>query len=309
MQIAMRKQPSSLRVDLACAIARRIIVRRQGKQRLDRSAAVTSWQAYGAWRYEGLRAQYHQFFDGSARDRDVLDFGCGDGTLCFVLLDAGAKSAHGIDMDERSLARFAERLANHSGGRKPTFGRSTVPSSIDLPDQSFDAIYCLDVLEHIMDYGPIINEWYRVLRPGGSIYIWWQTYWHPFGHHAYDWVPIPWAHVFLNEDEMTEVCARIVDWDGFHASIWDRNPDGTKKNRFRVSPSGGQGFLNKLTVEKFERCCNEAGLSLARRDFVPFQRQPAKALSRVLTRIPRVRDYFTACAIYELRRPRAAAAS
>src|SRR5262245_50329811 len=92
IQAVMHKEHFRLRVDLAYAIARRIIVRRQAGKRTDRSAAVTSWQAYGAWRYQGLREQYEQFFDGSAKDRDVLDFGCGDGALCFVVLDSGAKS-------------------------------------------------------------------------------------------------------------------------------------------------------------------------------------------------------------------------
>jgi len=306
MPTITQKQPFRLRVDVAYAIARRIIERRQAGGRADQGEAVASWEAYAAWRYNGLRARFRQFFDESANGKDVLDFGCGDGALCFVLLESGAKTAHGIDMDEMVLARFAERLASHDGERKPTFACSTVPSRIDCPDQSFDAIYCLDVLEHIMDYKPIIGEWYRVLRAGGSVYIWWQPYWHPFGHHAYNWIPIPWVHVVLSDAEMTEVCARIVDWDCFDAPICDRNSDGTKKNRFRM-PADGKGFLNRLTVHEFETCCAEVGFRLARREFIPFQQQPARTASRILTRIPRIRDYFMACAIYELQRPNGSA--
>jgi SAM-dependent methyltransferase len=236
-------------------------------------------------------------FEGTARAKDVLDFGCGDGALCYVLLDDGAKSAHGIDLDEKGLQRFAERLKIRQG---PTYGHATNPRKIELPDSSFDAIYCMDVMEHVMDYGPIIGEWHRVLRPGGSVYIWWQQHWHPYGHHAMDWIPIPWAHIFLNDKEINEVCARIVDWDGFDTPVWDRNPDGSRRNRFRDA-GAGSGFLNKLTTWQFERCAQDAGFTFARRHFQSFGGW-ARLPSRVLSRIPRVRDYFMACAVYELRR-------
>lgn len=35
------------------------------------------------------------------------------------------------------------------------------------PDQSFDAIYCSHVLEHVMDDRAAIAEFYRMLKPGG----------------------------------------------------------------------------------------------------------------------------------------------
>ena len=289
-----------LRVDFAFKLARYLVGRRQSKYGGPRSES-RDWHAYGDWRHKVLHAQLEETFGiHTAVGKDVLDFGCGDGALATTLIKAGAKSVHGVDVDKSGLGRFAERLKHHAG-RAPTFSISGY-SSIDLPNSSFDAIYCFDVLEHVMDYRAIIPEWHRVLRPNGSVYIWWQPYWHPFGHHAYDWVPIPWAHGFLTDDELTEVCARIVDWDGFAAPLWDRNEDGSIKNRFR-QPSAGSGFLNKLTVREFEAICTASGFHFARRKLTPFSmKQPARALSAVLSKIPATRDYFTSVALYELRR-------
>jgi SAM-dependent methyltransferase len=293
----------NIRTELTYRLARWLIARRQSRPHSDTEVA-SDWGAYGDWRALALRNQFDENFRGTALGKDALDFGCGDGALCSVLLGAGAKSAHGVDLDTKSLARFAERLTRMNGAKRPTFSRSESTSSIDEADRSFDAIYCLDVLEHISDYAPIIREWYRVLRPGGSVYIWWQPYWHPYGHHVYQWLPVPWAHAFLSSKEMTEVCARIVDWPEFKEPVFDRHPDGSRRNRFREPGADGDGFLNKLTVREFEGRCRGAGLTIKRRDFHPFTMpQPAKAISVALTKVPRVRDFFTACAIYELVKP------
>ena len=287
-----------IRVNIAYQVARYLVARRQAKHGGPRAEA-RDWSAYGEWRHTELRAQLADNFGlETAIGKDVLDFGCGDGALATTLMDAGAKSGHGIDVDQRGLDRFAERLRRYTG-KLPTYSLGEY-SSIPLPSSAFDAIYCFDVLEHVMDYRAIIPEWFRVLRPRGSVYIWWQPYWHPFGHHVSDWVPIPWVHRFLNDNEMTEVCARVVDWPGFDAPLWDRRPDGSIRNRFR-EPHGG--FLNKLTVREFESVCADAGFTLARRQFTPFSmRQPARAISAALSKVPLTRDYFTSVALYELRR-------
>jgi SAM-dependent methyltransferase len=289
-----------LRVNLAYKVARHLVAKRQAKNGGPRSEA-RGWNAYAEWRYAALKAQLSETFGHqTAVGKDVLDFGCGDGALAVTLLKIGAKSVHGIDVDERGLARFAERLKKHTGPA-PTYSKGEY-SRINLPSASYDAIYCFDVLEHVMDYKNIIPEWLRVLRPGGSVYIWWQPYWHPYGHHAYDWLPIPWAHRFLNDEEFREVCARIVDWPGFDAPLWDRRADGSIRNRFR-EPSNG-GFLNRLTIGEFEAVCKKAGFTFAQRSFTPFSMpQPAKAISSLLSKIPTTRDYFTSVALYELRNP------
>ena len=295
----MQVAHTSLRVDLTYRIARRLIAARQARQGANNAEAV-DWQTYYDWRYRSLKRQFNENFSIEAIiGKDILDFGCGDGSLSIVLMDAGAKSVHGVDLDERGLEKFRERLKRYAGTRQPTFSHSSSGKKIGLPDHSFDCIVCFDVMEHVMDYRDIIFEWHRVLRPGGKVYIWWQPYWHPFGHHAHDWVPIPWAHVFLNDDEFREVCARIVDWPDFQPSVWDRNPDGSRKNRFRVPDAGN--FLNKLTVREFERVCSDAGFEFARRQFHPFSMpQPLKAISALGTKLPGARDFFSACAIYDL---------
>ena len=288
-----------VKVRVAYAIARRLVARRQAVQGV--AVQTTSWDAYAEWREDSLRKQLLDCFrDHSPRGKVVLDFGCGDGALCVTLAALGAASVHGVDIRQDNLSKFAERLALYEGNPRPTFSLSRSPKKIDEPSEKFDGIYCFDTMEHVMDYAEIISEWHRILKPGGSVYIWWQPYWHPYGHHATPWLPIPWAHVVLDNTEIHEVCARIVDWEGFMPPIYDQNPDGSKKNRFRAQ-GVTDDYLNKLTVREFETICSKVGFCFAKREFRPFGLpQPAQAISKVMTAIPIARDYFTACAIYEL---------
>jgi len=296
----LRDAEREVRINLAYQISRRLVAKRQAKS-AGRGGKAQSWDAYGESRHEGLRTQLQSTFGlETAKGKVILDFGCGDGALATTLMDCGAAAVHGVDVSDDVLRRFAERLTRYAGETAPTFSRNSSATRIDLSDQSFDAIYCFDVLEHVMAYREIIGEWRRVLKPGGIVYISWQPYWHPFGHHAHDWVPIPWAHAFLDIRELNEVCARVVDWDGFSAPIWDRDDSGVKKNRFRAANTG-DGFLNKLTVHEFERIVEEVGFLVRHRKFQPFSGPtPVRAISLLMTHIPKARDFFTAFALYEL---------
>ena len=43
--------------------------------------------------------------------------------------------------------------------------------NISFPDETFDAIYCISVLEHTEDYDKILNEFHRILKPSGIMVI------------------------------------------------------------------------------------------------------------------------------------------
>jgi SAM-dependent methyltransferase len=43
--------------------------------------------------------------------------------------------------------------------------------NIDLPDESFDAVLTAHVLEHVPDYRKALGEVFRILRPGGRVFL------------------------------------------------------------------------------------------------------------------------------------------
>jgi 2-polyprenyl-6-hydroxyphenyl methylase/3-demethylubiquinone-9 3-methyltransferase len=94
---------------------------------------------------------------------DVLDVGCAGGFLTEELSRKGAKVS-GIDPADRAIA--AAQAHAESEGLNIDY-RVGTGESLPWPDRSFDAVTCVDVLEHVSSVDKVISEVVRVLRPGG----------------------------------------------------------------------------------------------------------------------------------------------
>lgn len=92
----------------------------------------------------------------------VLDFGCGSGYFVGELQNYGY-DAFGVDFEKEAI-----EYGLSSGVKNLTIGNG---DKIEHIDANFDAILALDVLEHIKDEKPVVQELIRVLRPGGAIII------------------------------------------------------------------------------------------------------------------------------------------
>ena len=94
-----------------------------------------------------------------------LDFGCAEGGYTSALLDNGAKSVVGVDVEQdRINAAMALQIPNASF---LAFGGSR----LDFPDGSFDGALVNEVLEHVADEQESLREILSVLKPGGSVLI------------------------------------------------------------------------------------------------------------------------------------------
>ncbi len=96
----------------------------------------------------------------------VLDFGYGSGLL-FPSLNEIAEELHGIDIlsDTEKLAPILEKLEIKADLRKNDILKE------NYPDDYFDLITAFSVFEHITEFEPILEEMYRILKPGGQLLI------------------------------------------------------------------------------------------------------------------------------------------
>lgn len=93
----------------------------------------------------------------------VLDVGCGGGFMAEALAAKGARMS-GIDPAAQAIA--AARNHAESVGYTIDY-RVGSGEALPWPDDSFDAVVCVDVLEHVTDLDRVLAEFARVLRPGG----------------------------------------------------------------------------------------------------------------------------------------------
>jgi SAM-dependent methyltransferase len=91
----------------------------------------------------------------------ALDVGCGVGQVVGRLTEAGFE-AWGVDVSEPNIERarkFSECCLLYEGKRLP------------FPDDHFDSVGALNVLEHVDEPEAFIKEIARVTKPGGKIVI------------------------------------------------------------------------------------------------------------------------------------------
>ena len=99
--------------------------------------------------------------------RDVLDVGCGDGTLVRWLCGHGAR-AKGADCGAEMLRRALEADPDHTDRYVDAPGQA-----LPFGDSSFDVVVFSNSLHHIPtdDMAQALEEAGRVLRPRGTLYV------------------------------------------------------------------------------------------------------------------------------------------
>jgi len=100
---------------------------------------------------------------GSWDGLEVLEVGCGGGFMAEALAQRGARVC-ALDPADRAIA--AARAHARQSDLDIDY-RVGTGESLPWPDQSFDAVVCVDVLEHVSDLDQVLREITRVLRPGG----------------------------------------------------------------------------------------------------------------------------------------------
>lgn len=93
----------------------------------------------------------------------ILDIGCGGGYLSEEMAKMGYRVT-GIDPSASSIAAARQHAAQSALSIDYRIGKA---ESLPFADASFEAVTCVDVLEHVDDLSKTIAEIARVLKPGG----------------------------------------------------------------------------------------------------------------------------------------------
>lgn len=98
---------------------------------------------------------------------NLLDIGCGTG-LYWPVLVKYCKHLTGVDSSEDMISEACKLIE----AKKLESVKALVQNGevLDFPDNSFDAILCMDVLHHIPDIKQAIFNFSRLLKSGGKLF-------------------------------------------------------------------------------------------------------------------------------------------
>jgi len=122
-------------------------------------------------------------YELAARDVDgaeVLDAASGTGYGSALLGNAGAARVRGVDTDADAVG-YASK---HHASDRVSFAVGDA-GSLAFADGSFDLIASFETIEHVPDAAGVIDEFARVLRPGGTLVMSTPNDWGLSEHHVH----------------------------------------------------------------------------------------------------------------------------
>jgi len=99
----------------------------------------------------------------------ILDYGCGDATFLGMLAASGQapRLAIGAELTADIVGDCRERFGWHAG-----LQFMLIADLQDAAEQGrYDAIYCMEVFEHVVEPTPLLDQFHRLLAPGGALVI------------------------------------------------------------------------------------------------------------------------------------------
>jgi SAM-dependent methyltransferase len=101
--------------------------------------------------------------------RQVLDVACGSGGPALFLAHSTGCRVTGVDITTSGIQTATGMAAALHLSGQALFQQADAAAPLPFADSTFDAILCIDAMNHFLDRVNLLREWHRVLRPGGRI--------------------------------------------------------------------------------------------------------------------------------------------
>jgi len=106
---------------------------------------------------------------GLAPGKTLLDVACGAGGPALRIAAITGCSVVGIDAHKDAIAAAESLVAERNLADRAQFLLGNATEPLPFPDEHFDAITCIDAINHFPERPRVLAEWVRLLEPSGRL--------------------------------------------------------------------------------------------------------------------------------------------
>lgn len=99
----------------------------------------------------------------------VLDVACGSGGPTLRIAERTGATVVGVDINADAVAAGRRQAEARGLGEAASFEVVDGQRLLRFEDGSFDAVMCIDAINHLADRARVLADWARVLKPGGRL--------------------------------------------------------------------------------------------------------------------------------------------
>lgn len=99
----------------------------------------------------------------------LLDVACGSGGPALRIARTTRCRLYGVDAHPQAIEQARARAVAERLEQRTQFQRIDAAARLPYADATFDAVSCVDAVNHLPDRPRVFGDWHRLLRPGGRL--------------------------------------------------------------------------------------------------------------------------------------------
>src|SRR2546428_9136214 len=99
----------------------------------------------------------------------ALEVACGSGGVTCAMAKLSGATCTGVDINLHGIEASKHWAEREGLASVVSFDVVDAGRRLPFPDESFDVVFCNDAINHLPDRLSLLQDWHRILRPGGRV--------------------------------------------------------------------------------------------------------------------------------------------